>query len=148
MSTLEKLIQPPQRERVVTDCVHLIDDEVRSKSGISGIAVKGAYSVVKAVKPRFVGDVVDGLLDDWVQKLEPFYTDWEQTGGGRPFGDYLRSRGGEVADRLLEVTDSRAQHAKSAGVKKMYEKMRPSAKKHVEEALPRLGALVEKQIKL
>lgn len=146
MSLSEKLTKPPARERVVAECCTLIDEEVKSKGGLSGVAVKGAYALVKAVKPKFVGEVVDGLLDEWIGKLEPFYASWQTNGSKPPLPDYLASRGPEVAEALLEVTDGKAQHAKNAGVKKMYLKMRPSAKKHVEEALPRLGRLVERQV--
>jgi hypothetical protein len=144
LSLAEKLTQPPNRERVVSECVSLVDSEVKSKTGFSGIAVKSAYGVVTAVKPRFVAEVVDGLLDEWVQKLEPFYASWQTDGGGMPFPDYLVAHKVEAAEALLEVTDGRAKVSKHGTVRKMYEKMRPSAKKHVEEALPRLGTLVEK----
>ncbi len=119
MSLTEKLTQPPTREQVIKDCCTLIDEEVRGKGGMSGIAVKGAYKLVKTVKPGFVPDVVDALLDDWVGKLDPFYQDWRENGGGKPFDAYLASRPNEVAERLLEVTDSRSQNAKNASVKKI-----------------------------
>jgi hypothetical protein len=147
VSLAEKLTVEPKREQVVTDCVGLIDAEVKSKGGLSGIAVKGAYGVVKTVKPRFVAEVVDGMLDEWVAKLEPFYATWQAEAGGKGFGDYLVARHGDAAEALLEVTDGRAKVSKNGSVRKMYEKMRPSAKKHVEEALPRLGALIERQAK-
>ena len=145
MSLAEKLTQKPKREQVIADCVGLIDAEVKSKSGLSGIAVKGAYGVVKTVKPRFVAEVIDGMLDEWVAKLEPFYVSWQADGGGKGFGDYLMARRSESAEALLEVTDGRAKVSRNGSVRKMYEKMRPSAKKHVEEALPRLGAMIERQ---
>lgn len=144
MNLAEKLTQPPNRDRVVADCVTLVDAEVKSKSGFSGIAVKGAYGVVTAVKPRFVSEVIDGLLDSWVEKLEPFYASWKTDPGGKTFAEYLTAHRGETAEALLEVTDRKAKVSKNGAVRKMYEKMRPSAKKHVEEALPRLGKLVEK----
>ncbi len=147
MSLSEKLIQPPKREVVIADCVDLIDAEVKSKKGLSGIAVKGAYGVVKTVKPRFIAEVIDGLLDEWVAKLEPFWATWQTDGGGKSFADYLVAHRNESAEALLEVTDARAKVAKNGSVRKMYEKMRPAAKKHVEEALPRLGALIERQAK-
>jgi hypothetical protein len=143
----DKMTKPPARERVVHECCTLIDEEVKTKGGFSGVAVKAGYAVVKAVKPKFVGEVVDGLLDDWVAKLEPFYAEWEKSGAGKPFPDWLEGRRDTVAEKLLEVTDAKAQHSKNGTVKKMYEKMRPSAKKHVEEAIPRLGRLVERQAK-
>ena len=146
MSLADKMTKEPQREKVVGECVTLIDEEVKGKGGLSGIAVKGAYGLVKAVKPRFVSDVVDAMLDDWIGKLEPFYASWQENAGGQLFSAYLSGRSGEVAERLLEVTDARAQRAKTASVKKMYEKMRPSARKHVEEAVPRLGRLIDRQL--
>jgi hypothetical protein len=146
VSLAEKMTKEPHRERIVGECCTLIDEEVKSKGGLSGIAVKGAYGLVKAVKPRFVAEVVDGMLDEWVEKLQPFYERWQSQGGGQPFSAWLSGRSAEVAEKLLEVTDGRARRAKNGGVKKMYDKMRPTAKKHVEEAVPRLGRLVEKQL--
>ena len=39
------------RPKVVADCGKLIEEEVDSKGGLSGFAVKAAFAVVKAVKP-------------------------------------------------------------------------------------------------
>jgi hypothetical protein len=147
VSLAEKLTQAPHREKVIVDCVALIDAEVKNKGGLSGMAVKGGYAVVKTIKPKFVSEVIDGMLDQWVEKLQPFYDDWQKSGGGRGFGSYLGSRKDAASEALLGVTDARARVAKNGSVKKMYEKLRPSAKKHVEEALPRLGDLVERQAK-
>ena len=60
---------------------------------------------------------------------------------GRPvlFGEHAR-----VADALLAITDAKAQRAKSGVVKGTYEKLRGSAKKNVEAAVPRLGEMVQK----
>lgn len=145
MTLAEKLTDPQNRDRVVNECCTLIDAEVKSKGGLGGIAVKGAYGVVKAVKPRFIPEVVDGMLDEWVAKIEPFYDSWKKDASGKPFADYLGSRRDGVAEALLGVTDGRARVSKNGSVKKMYEKMRPSAKRHVEEALPRLGRLIEQE---
>jgi hypothetical protein len=145
MTLSETLTKPPVREHVVTACVALIDDEVKHKSGFSGVAVKAAYGVVKAVKPRFVSEVVDGMLDEWVAKLEPFHADWEKAGKKQSFGAFLEGKRGDVADALLSVTDSKSEHAKSNTLRKTYAKMRPTAKKHVEEAVPRLGELIVKE---
>ena len=58
----EILTQPEVRPQVVKACVVLIDAEVASKSGFSGLAVKAGYKLVKAIKPTMIGDVVDKLL--------------------------------------------------------------------------------------
>lgn len=134
-----------RRPRVIRDCVDLIEDEVRKKSGLSGIAIKAAFATVKAVKPGFVAEAVDHLLDDFAKRLDPFYQSHKQsTSSARALPDYFTGKSGEIADALLGITDERAQRAKNAVVKKSYEKLRPSAKRHVEEAVPGIGRLVEK----
>lgn len=138
--TLRLLGDAARRPRLLTDCERLIDDEVSSKGGLSGLAIKGAYKVVCAVKPGIIREAMDGLLDDFVRRLEPFYA--QHRGGGaepRAFGDALARRSSEVADALLGITDDRARRAKNATLKGAYEKLRPQAKKHVEEAIPRVG---------
>ncbi len=138
--TARLLGDPNKRPRLLSDCERLIDDEVRSKGGLSGLAIKGAYKVVCAVKPGLVREAMDGLLDDFVRRLEPFYEE-HRSGGGEPggFGDALSRKSGPVADALLGITDDRAKRAKNETLRSAYNKLRPQAKKHVEEAVPRVG---------
>ena len=56
----------------------------------------------------------------------------------------MSSRAPEVADALLAISDERAQRAKNQSLRKAYEKLRPTGKKHVEAAVPRVGRLVAK----
>lgn len=141
----EYVARPPVRERVVADCVALIDEEVKSKGGLSGVAVKGAYGTVKTIKPRFVPEVVDALLDDWVARLEPYYGKW-RSGGSGSLAEYLTARSDDVAEDLLAVTDERAGRTRHKTASKLYNKMRPSAKRNVSTAVPKLGALMERHI--
>ncbi|MND02762.1 hypothetical protein D3C83_222560 [compost metagenome] len=60
---------------------------------------------------------------------------------------YLVKRAGAVADALLEVTDRRAQRSDRGAVRSAYEKLRPSGKRNVEEAMPRIGRLIDKHVK-
>ena len=107
MSTLNDiLLAPGNRPKVVVDCVRLIDEEVDSKGGLTGLAVKGAYALVKAVKPGFVSEAVDHMLDDFVKRLEPFYAAAQSK--NEPIGPALNARAGEVAEALLAISDERA----------------------------------------
>ena len=143
MSTLTEIVLVPgTRPKVVADCVQLIDEEVAAKGGLSGLAIKGAYMVVKAVKPGFITESVDHMLDDFVRRLEPFHTEAQQK--NEPIGPFLSSRAGTVADALLAISDERAARAKNQTVKKAYEKLRPTGKKNVEVAVPRIGRLLAK----
>ncbi len=139
----EILLDPAKRPQVVADAQQLIDDEVSAKQGVSGMAVKTTYGMVKALRPGIIRDAVDSLLDDLVSRLEPFYADF-QNGQHGSLSDYLVAHADQVSDALLGVTDERAAKTSKATIKKAYDKLRPQAKKNVEEALPALGRLIEK----
>lgn len=143
-ATLHEILFAPQTQpMVIADCHTLIDQEVAAKSGISGSAVKLAYKTVSTVAPGHVHHMVKALLPQLVDQLEPYWADFLASGSG-DFGDYLVKRGHEVAEALLSVTDVRAAASKRATVIKAYRAVRGSAAKHVEAALPNVGALVTK----
>jgi hypothetical protein len=136
------LLVPGTRPKVITDCVQLINEEVDSKGGLTGLAVKGAYALVKAVKPGFVTEAVDHMLDDFVKRLEPFWADAQAK--NEPVGALLSARAPQAADALLAISDERAAKSTNPNLKKAYEKLRPTGKKHVEQAVPRVGRLIGK----
>ena len=143
MSTLKEILTVPgTRPKVVADCATLVQEEVDSKGGLSGLAIKAAYAVVKAVKPGFIPEALDHMLDDFATQLEPFWADAQAK--NEPIGALMNARAGQVADALLAISDGRAARAKNQGAKKAYEKLRPTGKKHVEAAVPRLGRLIHK----
>lgn len=141
-ATLAELIaQPPMRETVIEDCAELVDGEVRQK----GLLIKGAYRTVKAIKPGFVTGTVDALLDEWLEKLEPYHSKWSSSGSGT-LTEYLTARSDDVAEDLLSVTDERAANTKHKTAAKLYKKLRSSAKKNVAAAVPKLAAVLEKRL--
>src|SRR5438132_3052048 len=93
-----------RRPAVIEDCVALIDAQVKQK----GFVIKSAYAVIKGIKKKFVPEVVDSLLDDWLGKLQPHYEKW-LAAKQSSFADYLVSRSDDVAEDLLSVTDARAE---------------------------------------
>jgi hypothetical protein len=140
------LLVPETRPRFLADCQRLLDDEVGSKKGFSGIAVKGAYSAVKAIKPGFVEGVLDVLLDEWVAELEPDYAAWRSGGASGKLSAHMLARRDAVAERLLHVTDRRAASTRHTTAKKLYDKLRTGAKAQVVEALPKVAALVDRYL--
>jgi hypothetical protein len=142
MSTLkEVLASPTARPQVIADCERVIEEEVDSK-GLIGLPIKAAYKIVKAIKPGFVSEVIDHMLDDFAERLDPLYQ--AAVSRNEPVTAYFNARPGEVAEALLSITDQRAQRAKNQTLKSAYERLRPSAKKHVEAAVPRIARLVAK----
>ena len=145
MSTLtERLLAPSTRPTVVKDCVQVIEDEVRSKSGLKGLAIKTAFKTVKAFKPGIIPDVVNVLVEDFVEKLEPFYAEFQSTDGD-DFGKYTLRHGDRVAETLLSITDRRADGSKHKTLVRAYRKLRPQGKKQVVAAMPRIGDMLRRQ---
>ena len=135
-----------KRPALLDDCVRLVDDEVRAKSGVSGMAIKGGYKVICKIKPGIIRESMDALIDDFVRRVEPFFAEHRETGDAAAFEQTLRSRQDEVAEALLGITDDRARRAKNATMKKVYEKLRPQAKKHVIAAIPGVAKMLSKHL--
>ena len=135
----------PHRDKVIEDCCHLVDHQVKAKGGLSGIAIKGVYATVNTFKKGFVPSDVNAMLDEWLGKLQPYYDKWTGAGGGS-YSEYLIARSDDVAEDLLLVTDARAAKSEHGTIKKLYEKNRASAKKNVIEAVPELAKLIEKHL--
>jgi hypothetical protein len=141
----EILLGPDTRPKVIADCYALIQQEISEKSGVSGTAVKLAYTTVNTFMPGHIATMVGRLLPDMVDQLEPFWADFSSSGGSG-FGDYLAKRGGEVAQALLSVTDAKAGSSGRPTIVKAYGSVRGSAAKHIEAALPRVGDLVMRYV--
>jgi hypothetical protein len=142
MPLAEHLLDSKQRQRVIDDVLTLIDEEVSKKSGLSGFAIKAAYGVVKAVKKGIIREAVDHMLDGFVSKLEPFYAQRQSA----TMTATLTRDPSAVADALLSITDDKARDAENATLKKAYAKLRPTAKEHVQAAVPGLAKVLDKHV--
>jgi len=139
----EILLAPDIRPKVVSDCYALIQQEMADKSGISAAAVKLAYKTASAFAPGHIQHMIDTLLPGMADKLQPFWADFNASGGSA-FGDYLAKRGYEASEAMLSVTDARARASRRAIIQRAYGTVRGGAAKHVQAALPRVGDLVMK----
>jgi hypothetical protein len=142
MASLREQLGGETRGKVIEDACRVLDQEVADKGGLTGIAIKGAYKILQGIKPGFVREVVDALLDDFMDALDPLYQ--EAATKKRPAGAYLKENASRVADALLAVTDRRAQGAQRPMIRSAYDKLRPMAKKQVEAAAPRLADLFDR----
>jgi len=142
MSLRDVLTQESRKADVIRDCLEILEAEVQSKKGLSGIAIKTGYKVVKGFKPGFVKNVVTDLLPEFADALEPLAEEAKAASvtATRHFGSHR----GSLADALLSITDKKAARSTNRVVKSTYDKLRPTAKRHVEDAAPRLGGLVDK----
>lgn len=141
-SLVNALTDESKKKDVVKDCCELIDAEVKDKGGISGLAIKAGYGTVKGIKPGFIEHAVEDLLPEFAKVLDPIYEDAKSA--NKAVSDFFTANPSRVADALLSITDAKASRAKSGVAKSAYDKLRSSAKKNVEQAVPRLGKLIEK----
>ena len=145
MSLHSALLQESNRGALIADCEALLRSEVANKSGLGGIAVKGAFGLVNRIRPTFVQEAVNGLLNDFVKQLEPFYSDYQQS-SNEGFGQYLNDHSKNVALALLQAADHKVENAAQPGIIKAYKKLRMTGEKHVQLAVPGIGAILEKYV--
>lgn len=148
MGKLVDVLQDPQvRRAMAEDGARLVDAEVARKGGMSGLALKGAFAVVQRVRPGYVGDALERLLPSFATRLDPFYEARQQEAPDQPMERYLSNRAQQVADALLAITDERAARAEKGPLRTTYEKLRPVAARHVEEAVPGIGRLLDSHVR-
>jgi hypothetical protein len=142
MKLTEVLNDEATRAQIIEDVVRLVDGEVAKQRGISGVAVKAGYKLVQGVKPGFVRNVVGTLLPEFATALEPIRE--QALSQGQSVSSYFQAHSPQIAEALLAVTDRKAQRSEHGSVKGAYSKLRGSARKNVESAVPGLGAIIEK----
>jgi hypothetical protein len=143
-ATLQEILLAPETQpKVMADCYTLVEQEVSGNSGIRGTALKLAYKTISAVAPGHVRYLMQAMLPQMLEQLEPFWVAFRASGSSE-FGDYLVKRGDEVAEALLSVTDARAAASGRPAVVRAYRSVRGGAGKHLAASLPRVGDLVTK----
>lgn len=140
------LLTEARRPRLLADTVRLVDAEMASKRGLRSVPLKGAYKLVTGFRPGFVPAIVDAMLPEFCEALQPYYADWLAEGEGRATLEAtLKRRERQVSDALLKVADRRVDNATMPGagaIKKAYKTLRGTAQEHVSAALPGLGRTV------
>ena len=143
MTLVEVLRDEAKRRAVVRDGVQVIDDEVASRGGLSGLALRAGYKAVQAVQPNMVASALNLLLPEFAPVLDPFYA------AGRAEGDverHFRTHSAAIADALLAVTDRRAAKSSNAVVKRAYASLRGTAQREVATSVPRLAGLIRRHV--
>ena len=146
MGALSEAIKDPAKRRaIIDDGVRVVEQEVSNKRGMSGMAVKAGFKVVKGVKPGIIGEALNMFLEDFTAKVDPYYDRCQQSGGN--LRAYFVANADAIADDLLSIVDGRAERAKHRTLKKAYFRLRPQGKKHTIEAMPAVAGLVGRHVK-
>ncbi|MCA9564125.1 MAG: hypothetical protein KC561_11585 [Myxococcales bacterium] len=143
MATLREIVWTEEKQPVVLkDCQNLLDSEVKRKSGVSGFAVKAGYKLVKTFKSGFLTKVLQDLIPEFCDALEPLHKRHLEEGKG-DFASYMMAHEDEVSAALLSVTDGKAEKSTNKQIKKMYAKLRPAAERNVADAIPGLARVLQ-----
>jgi hypothetical protein len=143
MTIEQVLADPVRRDRITTDCVRLVEEEVAAKRGFTGMALRTGFAAFQRLQPGIVRLAVERLLPDFARALAPH---WEQARGATSPEAAFASRTADVARDLLGVTDRIVERARSSVVGQIYRSLRPSAQDHVAAAVPRLGRLLQQHL--
>jgi hypothetical protein len=143
MGTLRELASDPsKREQLLQAALKTVDAEVSDKGGISGMAIKAAYAMAKGIAPGILNKAIDAMADDFLDALQPFYDQAKAQGVSLRALLEPAPKRADAANGLLAITDARANAEEGGALKKGYEKLRPTAQKHVEQAIPRLADMI------
>ena len=131
-----------KRPLIIQDCVVLLNEEVRRKKGLTGIAVKGGFKAIKSFKPDILPRSLDDMLDEFSEKVDPFWLDCQAKGENAE--RYFNSHKGAIANALLSITDERAKNSPNKVLIRAYSGLRGKAVQHIGDAMPGLARLIVK----
>ncbi len=142
MATLsEILLSDEARPGTVDACERLVNEEVASKTGLTGLAIKAGFKTVVAFKKTIIHEACDALVDEFVEKLEDYYAQ-HLTREGEDLKAAMVKDAEMLADTLLKVTDARAERNKNKLLVGAYRKLRPLGQKQVVAAMPRIADML------
>ena len=131
-----------KRPAIIQDCVTLINQQVKNKRGMTGIAVKAGFKVIKSFKPGIIPKALDDMLDEFAGKIDPFWQDCQTQQADAV--SFFTKNSNAIANALLSITDERASNSPNPVLVKSYNKLRKQAVGHITDALPDLAVLVKK----
>jgi hypothetical protein len=143
MTLSQQLLAKNTRPAVIADLVQVVQQEVASKKGVSGAAIKAGYGAASKVVPNLTRRALNKLFPDFARALDPFWAGFDSSDAA-DFGAYLTTRADEVSAALLAVTDAKVAGSSREPIKKVYKALRGKADSHVQSALPRVGAALQK----
>lgn len=142
MQLSDILLAEDYRSTVVTQITDVVEAQIAKRKGLSGAGVRTALKMAKANRPDILPIVINRLLPDFCEALEPYFQAFLQS-DETDFPRFVSQREEQVQEAMLSVTDARAEHSQNKTFKKMYRQLRGTAAEEVRVILPRLAALVQ-----
>ncbi len=143
MTLTQKIEDPAVKSAIANDCAQLIDRQVSAKSGLSGIALKTAYGVIKNIGSNYVPGAVKRLLPETCAAVEPVWA--EGVAQGDPVAN-MSQQSDRTADLILAATDARIAKNGNGLITGTYNKLRKSIKSDVAAAVPEVAQILNKHV--
>ncbi|NJN31950.1 MAG: hypothetical protein HC824_17150 [Synechococcales cyanobacterium RM1_1_8] len=134
---LSQTIQDPAS--IAEDCAKLMDEQVATKKGISGMAMKATYGVVKGIGADYIPKALTKLLPETLTALDPIWAEGLEKGD--PVAHLSENRD-RAADTILSITDARIEKSSNGVITGVYGKMRKSVKDDIAAAVPGLAKIL------
>ncbi|MEM8504530.1 MAG: hypothetical protein AAF716_15410 [Cyanobacteria bacterium P01_D01_bin.1] len=141
MELTNKTQDKATRSAIAADCTQLIDQQVSAKGGLSGMALKAAYKVVKGISADYVPGALMRLMPETLSNLDPIWEEGVQTGDP---ATYLSQHSDRTADAILAATDARIARSGQGVITATYNRLRKSVKSDVVAAVPGLAEILKK----
>lgn len=144
MTLTSKIQDKAVRKSIAADCTQLIDQQVSAKGGLSGLALKATYGVVKGIGADYVPGAINRLLPETCTALDPIWAEGIEKGD--PVA-YLSQNKDRTADLILSTTDKRIANNGNGVIKASYNKLRKSVKGDVAAAVPELAQIIDRHLR-
>lgn len=136
-----RLLAPEHFDPLAEDCVRLIEDQVRQRRGIKGVALRTGLGVLKASKPDILSRAVRNLLPEFTTALEPLYAEFREAGAS-DFSAFLNARRAQATEALLQIVDHRVERSPNGLVRSTYARLRGGAERDVDATIAPLAHII------
>lgn len=133
-------------DAVVDDLAAFVDSTVNGISGFTGMAIKTAYNNRTASNPELPAKAARTVLPNVAKALDPYWQQFVESGQGS-FGDVLAANSDDISQMLVAGAAARVEASDNAALKQMFGMIKGKAAGFIADALPDLGAVIEKHAK-
>ena len=133
----------PQRPDIVEALSDLATTTVDSTSGLTGMALKSVLKAATAVREDIVPHVIDRILPDLADALDPYWRTYSAGVSAETFGAYLHENAEPVSADLARIADAYAKDNAPASLHRVYTSARNKGVEVLKKHLEQLGNTLE-----
>lgn len=140
-----RLLSPPTRDALQSDCVALIHQHIEQRKGLRGLAMRTGISLLKTLRADAVERGVEKLLPGFVSAMEPLHADFRKQDDG-DFSQFLQQHSDRAARKLLQVSDETVAQSGQRTIQTAYAQLRRFAESELTTVLPQVGQMIEARL--